>query len=86
MDDGALEVLDDLEDVRERAHALLEPQDEGGALHGVLGLLILGQGVLQEHLLLGEAGVCGQGEDVERERVGESAIAQLCEAFERGCD
>lgn len=66
MDDGALEVLDDLENVRQRAHALLEPQDEGGALHGVLGLLILGQGVLQEHLLLGEAGVCGQDEDVER--------------------
>lgn len=59
VDHGAVEVLDGLEDPGERAHALLEPEDHGRPLDGGLGLLVVGHGVLQDDLLLGEPSICG---------------------------
>lgn len=58
MLDGSVEGLDGLEDAAQRGDALLEADNQSGALHGGLSLRGLGSGIGQENLVLGEAIIC----------------------------
>lgn len=56
--DGALVVVDGLQDASQGAHSVAHAQEQSGVLAGLVSLGRLGDGILQQDFLFSQASVC----------------------------